>query len=209
MKDTVLIFDLDGTVLDTGYLVEQSFRYAFHEFRPDLELSDDVILSMFGPTLEDSFGRFLDAKDVPHAIATYRDFNFKHHRDMAKTYPHEEEVLKELKKRGYPLAILTTKRQDAAEYGLSLFGLDHYFDLIIGMEQQTRHKPDPEGVYMIMEQQHVNQAVMIGDNVSDVMAGINAQQKGIGVSWSAKRDELKAVSDLMIDSFDDLLTLFD
>lgn len=209
MKDTVLIFDLDGTALDTNDLVEQSFRYAFHCFRPELVLSDEIILSMFGPTLEESFGRFLDEEDVPAAIATYRDFNFKHHADLAKTYPHEEAVLKELKKRGYPLAILTTKRQDAAEYGLSLFGIDHYFDLVIGMEQQHRYKPDPEGVYMIMDQLGVSKAVMIGDNVSDIMAGINAKQQGIGVAWSTKLDDIKAVSDIIIDSFNDLLTLFE
>lgn len=209
MKDTVLIFDLDGTALDTNYLVEQSFRYAFHCFRPELILSDEIILSMFGPTLEESFGRFLDEKDVPAAIAVYRDFNFKHHGDMAKTYPHEADVLKELKQRGYQLAILTTKRQDAAEYGLKLFGIDRYFDLVIGMEQQHRYKPDPEGVYMIMDQLGVSKAVMIGDNVSDVMAGINAHQQGIGVGWSTKLGDVKAVSDIIIDSFDDLLALFD
>jgi len=200
-KNTVIIFDLDGTALDTNLLVEMSFRETFAHFRPDLQLSDETILSFLGPTLEESFGRYLREDEISEAVAYYRNYNRAQHPQLAKVYPGEHAALSMLKENGFPLAILTTKRQDIAEYGLSLFGLDVYFDAIIGMDRLTRMKPDPEGVYKIMDMTNTQHAIMVGDNVSDIKAGLNAGQTSIGVAWSTKLDDLYATQVEIADSF--------
>ena len=191
--DNVLLFDLDGTVLNTDELIFQSFRYTFKKLLPDYTLSEEELLSFLGPPLRDSFARYLSG-------------NHEKHNDYVTLYPHETEVIKKLHEKGIRMAIVTTKFKDAAVYGLKCAHLDQYFEVVIGSDEVTHGKPHPEAVLTAMKKMNATKGYMIGDNVTDIQAGKNAGIRTIGVTWSLKGTKalLGEHPDYMMESYDDL-----
>lgn len=210
-RDLVVIFDLDGTLLNTDLLIFKSFEHVFKKYFPNYQLSEEELLSFLGPSLKDSFSKYVKENKVDELIDCYREYNHKHHEDFVTIYPHVEEVLKELKSKDYKLAVVTTKYRDAAYIGLDLFNISKYFDVVIGMDNVKKVKPDPEGIYNAMTITNCQKAVMIGDNVSDIQSGKNANIYTIGVKWSPKgyQQMLKLHPDLMIDDMKEIIDFLD
>lgn len=206
MKNFAVIFDLDGTVLNTDTLIFKSFEHTFKKFFPKHQLTQEELLSFLGPTLKASFSKYTDDK-VEECIHCYREYNHAHHEDYVTIYPHVVEVLEELKSKGYPLVIVTSKAKDAAMIGLNLFNLTQYFDVILGMEDVKNQKPDPEGINKALEKTNCVKGVMIGDNKSDILAGKNANIYTIGVKWSPKgyQEMAELNPDLLIDDMEEVV----
>lgn len=206
MKKAV-IFDLDGTLLNTDLLIRKSFIHVFKKYKPGYTLSEEELLSFLGPSLFDTFSRYFDASMIDELIDYYREFNHTHHEDYVTIYPGVKETLQTLKEMGYPLAIVTTKIKEAVYIGLDLFGIRDYFDVIIGHDDVKKSKPDPEGINKALEKLGLNDGYYIGDNVTDIMAGKNAGLHTIGVKWSPKGYDLleKENPDLLIDHFSEVI----
>lgn len=206
MKKAV-IFDLDGTVLNTDLLIKKSFIHVFKKYRPDYTLSEEELLSFLGPSLYDTFSCYFEQSMVKELIDYYREYNHAHHEDYVTIYPGVKETLQYLKDHGYPMAIVTTKVKDAAYIGLDLFGLTDYFQVVIGHDDVHRSKPDPEGILLALDQLGVKDGYYIGDNITDILAGKNAGLKTIGVKWSPKGYKLmeKENPDLLIDRFSEII----
>lgn len=202
-----IIFDLDGTLLNTDLLIKKSFIHAFEKYKPGYTLSEEELLSFLGPTLDNTFSRYFDQKDIAEIIDYYREYNHYHHKDYVTIYPTVKDTLETLKKQGYPLAIVTTKLKEAAYIGLDLFQIRDYFDVVIGCDEVRKSKPDPEGILKAMAFMKVDQAYYIGDNVTDIQAGKNAHIKTIGVKWSPKGYQALAAlhPDLLIDQMDEII----
>ena len=205
-KDFLVLFDLDGTLLNTDTLIFESFKHVFKKYFPEHKLTQEELLSFLGPSLKASFSRYTDTK-VQECIDYYHDYNHSHHEDFVTIYPHVEEVLRELKMKGYPLAVVTTKTKEAALIGLNLFHFTSYFDVIIGMDDVENVKPDPEGIYKALKKTNCVKGVMIGDNKSDIMSGKNAGVYTIGVKWSPKgyQEMAELKPDLLIDDMKEIV----
>ena len=206
-KKTGILFDLDGTLLDTEQLIMESFRHVFKKYKPGYTLSMDELLSFLGPPLETSFKRYFEDRMVDELILYYREFNHANHELYVTIYPTVIDTLEQLKKEQYPLAIVTTKYSKAANVGLDLFDMHKYFDTMIAIDDVQKTKPDPEGIRKAMERLHVNDAIMIGDNVSDIQAGKNAGIRTVAVKWASKGYEEmeKLKPDLLVDKMSDIL----
>jgi pyrophosphatase PpaX len=202
-----ILFDLDGTVLDTEKLILESFKHVFKKYKPGYTLSKEELLSFLGPSLKASFEHYFDSTMSEELIAYYREFNHDKHKEYVTVYPTVEDTLKTLKEEGYPLAIVTTKSLKTANFGLDIFNLSQYFDVVIGMDQVKVTKPDPEGLYLAMQALDVEKAVMIGDNTSDILAGKNAGVYTIGVKWTSKgyQDLEKLQPNLLVDEMSEIL----
>lgn len=185
-KELVIIFDLDGTLLDTNELILQSFRHVFKQYMPEKELTKQELISFLGPSLHDTFSRYFDKSLINELIEYYREYNHAHHINYVSVYPTVIETLEYLKKENYYLAIVTTKHTEVAQLGLDLFSLDEYFDCLIGGNSVERIKPDPEGIHKVVTLLNKKHAVMIGDSASDIQAGKNAGVFTIGVDWTFK-----------------------
>ena len=148
-KDFAVIFDLDGTLLNTDLLIQKSFEHVFKRYKPDYQISDEEHLSFLGPTLKETFSRYFPDDMIDELIEYYREYNHKHHQDYVTIYPHIRETLKTLKQKGYPLAVVTTKYRQAAYIGLDLFDLTNYFDMVLGMNDVQHVKPHPEGIVKV------------------------------------------------------------
>lgn len=210
-KNLAIIFDLDGTLLNTDLLIQKSFDHVFAKYKPGYILSHEEHLSFLGPTLKATFERYFPATMTQELIDYYRAYNHAHHSDYVTIYPTVKETLKTLKSKGYPLGVVTTKYSQAAYIGLDLFDMTDDFDVVIGMDQVENVKPDPEGIFKALEMTKCQKAVYVGDNVSDIMAGKNAQAYTIGVKWTPKgtQDMERLHPDLMIDQMDEIIAFIE
>lgn len=207
-KDFAVIFDLDGTLLNTDLLIRKSFEHVFHHYKPDYQMSDQEHLSFLGPALKDTFSRYFPDEMIEELIDYYRAYNHAHHQDYVTIYPRVEETLKTLSKQGYPLAVVTTKYRQAALIGLDLFEITPYFDMILGMDDVEHVKPNPEGILKVMNTFHCLNGLYIGDNVTDIQAGKNAGIYTAGVKWTPKgyQDMQALAPDLLIDDMSEIIT---
>lgn len=208
MQQIGILFDLDGTVLNTDLLIKKSFIHVFEKYKPGYQLSEEELLAFLGPSLHESFARYFDQSLIEELIDYYREFNHAKHKDYVTLYPGVKETLETLKQQGYPLAIVTTKFSGAALIGLDLFDLTKYFDTIVALDDVVNTKPDPEGIYVAMKKLHVKKAIIIGDNVTDILAGKNAGVDTIAVKWSPKgyQDMADLKPNALIDKMSEVIT---
>jgi pyrophosphatase PpaX len=204
--DTVL-FDLDGTLVDSIPLIRNTLQRTIGEFFPGIPIEPSVLEAMIGPPLSESFARYTNRPDViEHMIVRYRELYVENEPTSIRIFPGVSETLTEMKHRGYRLGIVTTKFTVSAMPSLSLFGIDRMFDVLVGLEHVKHHKPHPEPVMMALGSSSPERAVMVGDTESDLLAGRAAGTLVCAVGWSHRREALRALNpDFWIDDFAELI----
>ena len=181
--DTVL-FDLDGTLLNTKPLIDKSFIHTFEHFRPDYKLSDEELDSFFGPTLYQTFSRYSnDEEEIQAMIQFYRDFNVPNHDSMVSPFPQAKETVKDLHKKGIKVGVVSSKKTDLVMHGLEIFGMFEYMDIVIGADEVKNHKPAPDGILLAKEKLNSKNVLYVGDTKNDIIAGKNASVKTCGVLY--------------------------
>jgi pyrophosphatase PpaX len=206
--DTIL-FDLDGTLVDTNELIISSFLHTLGKYYPEKYKREDV-LPFMGPSLIETFGG-IDPERTEEMIREYRTYNHEHHDLLVKEFKGVNETVKTLKDSGFKLAIVSTKILDTVRKGLKLTQLDPFFDVIVALDHVSEPKPNPEAIFLALKQLNSipEQAIMIGDNYHDILAGKNAKTTTAGVSWSLKGREFLAQykPDYILDEMADLLKI--
>lgn len=209
MKINTLLFDLDGTLINTNELIIESFLHTLHSYYPDQYKREDV-LPFIGPTLYDTFSS-INPEKVEEMVKVYRKFNHEQHDVLVTEYETVFETVKTLKEKGFKLGIVTTKIRDTVTMGLALTKLDQFFDVVVTLDDVVNAKPHPEPVLKALEQlgSKPEEAIMVGDNHHDVEAGKNAGTKTAGVSWSIKgRDYISSHNpDYLLERMSDLLPI--
>ncbi|MCU9612927.1 pyrophosphatase PpaX [Caldibacillus lycopersici] len=211
MKENIdtILFDLDGTLVNTYELIIQSFLHTFDTYAPNQYRREDCI-PFIGPTLEDTFHSVLPEK-AEEMREYYRTYNLEKHDELIQEFDGVYETLKYLYERGYKLAVVTTKMKDTAIKGLEVTNLKPFFSEIVGLDDITNAKPDPEPIYKALEllNSTPEKAMMVGDSHHDILAAKNAGVKSVGVSWSIKGKEYieKHNPDFLIDNMKELLTI--
>ncbi len=181
-----LLFDFDGTLLNTNELIIQTFMHVLNERFPG-QFSPKDCLKFIGPSLKQTFNDIAPGEEEA-LIAKYRAWNLEHHDELVSQYPDVVSTLEQLKAQGILLAIVSTKRNDTIDRGLSILGATHLFDVRIGTDNVKNVKPDPEPVLLALERLGVDKAdaIMIGDNSHDIEAGHRAGVRAAGVAWAIK-----------------------
>lgn len=202
-----VLFDLDGTLINSNDLILKSFKHTFKSIL-NLELSDEEISLNFGKPLQEIFKNY-DSEKIEEMINTYRKINLELHDKECKEFLGVKEMLKALKNKGIKIGVVTSKKKDMAERGAKLMGIFDYFDVFITPECTKKHKPYGEPVLKACEILGVspNEALMVGDSPYDILAGKNAKTKTCGVNYTAlpieKLKESKA--DFYIDKPSEIL----
>jgi len=210
-KLDTLLFDLDGTLIDSNSLIIEFFRHTLHKFYPDINYSEEMIIEMIGPPLFETFQAVTKDRDIINKmISTYRKIYTEQEFLHVTIYPHVIETLKEFKERGFNLGVVTTKFRESALPSLEYFGISKYLDVLIGLDDVANHKPHPEPIYKALANFEHGLAMMVGDNSPDILAGKNAKILTCGVGWSIKKAELEATNpDYWIDDFRELINIVD
>ncbi|WP_155590086.1 pyrophosphatase PpaX [Lysinibacillus cavernae] len=186
MAVKALLFDFDGTLLNTNDLIIQTFMHVLNERFPG-QYSPNDCLKFIGPSLKQTFNDIAPGEEDA-LIAKYRAWNIAHHDELVSQYPDVVSTLEQLKAQGIRLAIVSTKRNDTIDRGLSILGATHLFDVRIGTDDVKNVKPDPEPVLLALERLGIDNedAIMIGDNSHDIEAGHRAGVRAAGVAWAIK-----------------------
>lgn len=204
----VIVFDVDGTILDTFPHIKATYTAVFQKLKPEFKLTEDLLKSFFGPPLPDTFKNIVPDEEIPMCCEEYHRISKTLMKDYLKVFPGTFETLTMLKNLNYKLAVDSNKQKEAIEEAFHVVGLNGYFDLIVGYDSVTNPKPHEEGIHLIEDYFH-DEALMIGDSVFDIMTAKNAKIKSVGVTWAltSKEELLKAGANYVIDHFHDLIKI--
>lgn len=204
-----LLFDLDGTLLNTNELIIESFLHISGDKFPG-KYDRESVIPFLGPSLRETFDG-IDPVQTESLILSYRAWNEEQHDQMVTAFDGVVETLQKLKNQGYKLAIVSTKRRSMIDRGLQLVGCQSLFDTIVGYEDVSNTKPDPEPILLALEQLNVSKenALMIGDNFHDIVGGQRAGVDTAAVAWSIKGEAFLATFDptYMLQHISDLLSI--
>jgi pyrophosphatase PpaX len=194
-RPLALLFDLDGTLVDSIELILQSFRHTFAMHLGDVPPDAKWIAGLGTPLFTQLREFTLDDAIARAMTATYRAYQMEHHDELMRAYAGAREALTELRANAHPTAIVTSKMSDLAERALRFTGLRDAIDVVVGMENTKRHKPDPEPVRLALDAlgYQPREAIMLGDSPHDIAAGNAAGVVTVAAQWGPfTRAELDA-----------------
>jgi pyrophosphatase PpaX len=227
-----ILFDLDGTLIDTTGLVLRCFDHSWQTICGRTH-SREALLGTFGVPLREAMRLLVAASNDPSLIANqdfanqgsddvhlieqlileYCAFSVVNHDLLAKPFEGVETVVRELRSRGYLIGVVTSKSRKIAMRGLNLCSLDGLIDEAVFLEDSDRHKPDPMPINVALERlgAHPEAAAYVGDSCHDIAAGRAARVRTVAALWGpASRAELeKAQPDWLAEKVDSLLDIFD
>ena len=178
-----IIFDLDGTLVDSLPDILNSFCYAFEAVGLPIP-EKDVVREQLGKPLWDMYCEFAPIETVSELVAAYRVHYPRHFLDHSRLFPGVESVLSQLRNLDFSLAVATTKRTSSAREFTNALGLDAYFDHVQGTDDFP-HKPCPDVIFRALKELGKPGLWMVGDSSTDIEAGKAAELSTYAVTWGA------------------------
>lgn len=208
MRYPVVLFDFDGTVIDSGAIILASMRHATLTVL-GREFEDEVLMAAVGGAGLNEQMRLLDESRVDELVRVYRAHNEPLHSDLA-CCAGMEDVLAALKQEGRTLGIVTAKRRATVSLAFEHVPIEHLFDVVVGSDDTERHKPDPDPILRALELLGVaaDEAAYVGDSPFDIRAAKAAGVHAVSVTWGGihTRARLEAEEpDAIVDTTEELL----
>jgi phosphoglycolate phosphatase len=214
--NAALLFDLDGTLVDTPRGILRAFQSTLMELG-QIDCSESSIRSTIGTPLHTAFATILrttlDDPSVAEAVKRYQG-HFR--RDVlpiadSLVFPAVRTTLQSLRERGWTLAVATSKVQASAEALLDASHLSEMFDLVVGADRVTHPKPHPEIATRILATLNADcrRSWMIGDTTHDLLMASAAGLKSIGVTYGVDTPEklLTARPTQLVNQFAEILAI--
>lgn len=210
-----ILFDLDGTLTDSGEGITKSVQYALEKLgkpEPDLQ----KLRVFVGPPLMEQFMHYADLSEADgrKAVELYRERYLPTGIYENEVYPGVEEMLAGLKKRGYLLGVASSKPEKLVLQVLEHFGLTHYFDEIAGSEMNGNRTKKSEVIEEVLRRFHLenhrDQVILVGDKEHDVFGARQAGLDCVAVSYGyGSMEELTGARPLkIVDSAEEVLDFF-
>lgn len=209
-KINTILFDLDGTLVDSNELIIESFRVTFAKYQPNINYTREQLIDFIGPPLRETFKIVsTDLEIITEIIQFYRKFYQANEFKYITLYDNVLETLSTLSSLQINLGIVTTKFKESALPSIQYFGLDKYIEHYTFLGDSIMHKPSPDPIYHALSYfDNVEKALMIGDNPSDILAGRNANIMTCGLEWSLVKDKLKTLNpDFWINDYTELIDI--
>jgi pyrophosphatase PpaX len=184
------LFDLDGTVIDTGPLIAESFRHAIRTVLGKTIDDEEMLAYVGGWSLREQMVRLAPDR-AQELVEAYRAYNEPRHADI-EFCSGMYELLIELRAEGVRLGLVTAKRRSTVEIAFRyLPQLEGLFDAIVCAEDTERHKPDPEPLFLALRRLggELGKAAYVGDSPFDVEAAKAAGLRAIAVTWGGIHGE--------------------
>lgn len=188
-----VLFDFDGTLLDTSKAIIEGFKYIIGKYRPDIYTDDDSFYYYFlGPSFKESIPKYFPNQDHELVVNEYRTaclpYMNKEHINLFKDV---KDTLKKLKEKGIKLGICTSRILYSTKQMLKEFEILDYFDVIVGFDSGVELKPKPDQLIYAMDKLGVNntETIYIGDHKHDVKSGVSANVKTYVVEYSMHNKE--------------------
>jgi pyrophosphatase PpaX len=207
MRFPVVLFDLDGTVIDSGAIILASMRHAAKEVLGEEPPDELLMAAVGGPGLEAQM-HALAPDRVEELVTVYRAHNAPLH-DELTCCPGMDDLLVRLVDEGRRLGIVTAKRRATAALAFNVLPLEHLFETVVGGDETKRHKPDPEPLLLAAERMGVDpgECAYVGDSPFDIRAARAAGMFAVAVTWGGIHDRAKLEAekpDALVDTSDRL-----
>lgn len=179
-----IIFDLDGTLVDSFGLVIHAWNVACRGPMGRTYTNEEVI-ARFGLTEVAMLRKELKAEDFENAKAIFLDSYRNRHSEMCTIFDGITDLLDLLNSRGVPMGIMTGKGRDTADITLAELGWTNLFKSVVTGDEVTKPKPDPEGPLLVARELGIgpSECVFIGDSPADIGAGKAAGMRTIWAGW--------------------------
>ena len=193
---SAVLFDFDGTLVDTTEMIHQSMRHATSSVLGREDIPRETLLANVGQPLPRQM-ELIDTENAESLLEAYRSHHERHHDDLIREFPGVEESLGRLGSAGIKVAVVTSKRRPSVEMALGIFpGLRNVVDRFVTLEDTTHHKPHPEPLLRALQLLGGiprERAAYVGDSPFDVQAAKAAGLTSVAVSWGAfSEDALRA-----------------
>jgi pyrophosphatase PpaX len=188
-----ILFDLDGTLIDSIELILASHRHATLEVL-GASPPDEVLRQGIGVPLMTQM-RTLDETRADALVAAYRAFNHRMHDELLRPYEGLLELCDRLRAEGAVLGVVTSKSLPVVEMAFARLAFAPLLDVVVTSDQTEHHKPRPEPILEALRRlgRDASGACYVGDSPFDMQAAHAAGVDAIGVSWGAfTGDELRA-----------------
>jgi pyrophosphatase PpaX len=184
MRFPVVLFDLDGTLIDSGPMIVASMRHATSSVL-GRDIPDEVLSAAIGGPGLVAQMQALAPDRVDDLVAAYREHNVPLH-DELKAFWEVVEVLPRLRAEGRRLGVVTAKRRETVQLAFDrLPELEENFAVVITSDDTERHKPDPAPILAAVDRLGVppGDAAYVGDSPYDIRAAKAAGVFAIAVAW--------------------------
>lgn len=192
MKNTKkhVIFDFDGTLLDTDGIILDSWQSVFRRYR-GREEDEAVLFATFGETIRDTMKRFFPEVDQEEAVAHYRAYQEANCAGRVTLFEGTVPLLHELREKGYTTSIVTSRTGKTAHAYLEELGIATLFDVVVTCDDTPVHKPDPEPLRIALRKlgAEEGEAIMLGDTRFDIGCCNRAGVDSVLVRWGHTADE--------------------
>jgi pyrophosphatase PpaX len=204
----VVLFDLDGTVVDSGAIILASMRHATREVLGRDFGDEELMHTVGGPGLEAQMAVFAPER-VDELVNVYRAHNEPLHEEL-KACAGMEDVLLRLHEEGRRLGVVTAKRRSTVELAFARVPIAHLFETVVGGDETEKHKPDPEPLLLAAERMSArpDEIAYVGDSPFDVRAARAAGMHAIAVTWGRIHDRERLEReepDAIVDTAEELL----
>ncbi len=206
----VVLFDLDGTLIDTIELILSSLQHATAEVLGESP-SDEVLLHNVGVPLRVQMGEFAPGRE-DELLCVYRAHNAIVHDQLVCEYPGTEAALQAIIAKGYRLGIVTSKSVPVAQRGIDRFGLGELFETLVGYEDTDIHKPEAAPLLLAAQRMgvEIGSCCYVGDSPHDMNAGKAAGAVTIAALWGPFRERVsEAGPDFSIEHISQLTDVLD
>lgn len=208
MRFPVVLFDLDGTVVDSGSIILASMRHATRSVLGREYSDEELMRAVGGPGLEAQMAAFAPER-VDELVQVYRAHNEPLH-DELEACAGMEEALAHLRDEGRRLGVVTAKRRSTVELAFARIPLRHLFETVVGGDETANQKPHPEPLLLAAERMGADpaQTAYVGDSPFDMRAAKAAGMHAIAVTWGRIHDRArleKEEPDAVVDTAEELL----
>ena len=208
MRYPTVLFDLDGTVIDTGEIILASMRHAAETVLGEPVADERLLAAVGGPGLIEQM-HALDPTRVDELVRVYREHNVGLHDGLACCVGMED-VLTRLKDEGRRLGVVTAKWRSSVQLAFDRLPIERFFDVVVAGDETERHKPDPDPILLALDRLRApaDESVYVGDSPFDIRAAKAAGAHAIAVTWGRMhpRERLEREEpDAIVDTAEELL----
>lgn len=200
-----VLFDLDGTVVDTVALIRESHRHAVRTVL-GTDLPDHELLANVGRPLIEQMQAF-DADRAGELVRAQRAWNHAHTAELIRPYPGVAQMLADLRAAGCRVGIVTSKAGPTVQLAFdALPEVARHVEVLVAVEDTAVHKPAPDPVVHALARLGCSpdDACYVGDAPFDIAAGRGAGVTTVGVSWGFFPPDALADADVVVDAVPDL-----
>jgi pyrophosphatase PpaX len=187
----VVLFDLDGTVVDSGSIILASMRHATREVLGREFEDAELMQAVGGPGLEAQLAVFSPDR-VDELVRVYRAHNEPLHSEL-EACEGMEDVIVRLHEDGVRLGVVTAKRRATVDLAFARLRVGHLFETVVGGDETEKHKPEPEPLLLAAERLGVDpmDCAYVGDSPFDIRAAKAARMYSVAVTWGRIHDREK------------------